>query len=117
MTKRACQVFTKRMRFDVRRFLLPLALVVVASAVSGCSPAKTTTTLPSLSTPVSYPPSIQGASAVNGPISSPGGPYLYDKEDSVVMLHGVNAVYKFPPYELYGAPGKSWNFDASDACR
>jgi len=31
------------------------------------------------------------------------------------MLHGVNAVYKFPPYELYGAPGKSWNFDASDA--
>ena len=32
-----------------------------------------------------------------------------------MFFHGVNAVYKFPPYELYPAPGKSWNFSASDA--
>jgi endoglycosylceramidase len=32
-----------------------------------------------------------------------------------VFFHGVNAVYKLPPYELYPAPGKPWNFTAADA--
>jgi len=32
-----------------------------------------------------------------------------------VFFHGVNAVYKLPPYELNPAPGKPWNFTAADA--
>ena len=32
-----------------------------------------------------------------------------------MFFHGVNAVYKLPPYELYPAPGKAWNFSAADA--
>jgi len=54
-------------------------------------------------------------SIVSGPLHSPGGPYLYDRFGRVVTLHGVNAVYKHPPYELTLAPGKPWNFSAADA--
>lgn len=50
-----------------------------------------------------------------GPIQSSGGPYLRDVYGRAVLLHGVNAVYKRPPYELYAAPGKAWNFTAADA--
>ena len=53
--------------------------------------------------------------AVQGPIRSPGGPFLYDQQGRVVIFHGVNAVYKLPPYELYPAPGKPWNFSVADA--
>ena len=31
-----------------------------------------------------------------------------------MFFHGVNAVYKLPPYELYPAPGKAWNFTDAD---
>ena len=50
-----------------------------------------------------------------GRIHSPGGPYLYDDQGRVVFFHGVNAVYKHPPYQLFPAPGKPWNLDAADA--
>ena len=33
----------------------------------------------------------------------------------MVILHGVNAVYKKPPYELFVDPGKPWNFTSKDA--
>ena len=52
---------------------------------------------------------------VSGPIGAPGGPFLTDRFGRVVMLHGVNAVYKLPPYELYPAPGQPWNLSAADA--
>jgi endoglycosylceramidase len=32
-----------------------------------------------------------------------------------VFLHGTNAVYKHPPFELYPDPKKPWNFTAADA--
>jgi endoglycosylceramidase len=54
---------------------------------------------------------------VQGPISATGGPFLRDKSGRVVFLHGVNAVYKYAPYELYPAPGKPWDFSAADAAR
>jgi endoglycosylceramidase len=38
-----------------------------------------------------------------------------DGHGRVVVLHGVNVVYKHPPYEVYAAPGKPWNFSAKDA--
>ncbi|MHB1711077.1 MAG: cellulase family glycosylhydrolase [Acidimicrobiales bacterium] len=50
-----------------------------------------------------------------GPIRSSGGPFLRDAYGRAVILHGVDAVYKRAPYELYAAPGKAWNFTAADA--
>ena len=35
----------------------------------------------------------------------------------VVLLHGVNVVYKHAPYIAYPDPGKPWNFDATDAAQ
>jgi endoglycosylceramidase len=48
-------------------------------------------------------------------LSSPGGPYLYDSQGRVVLMHGVNVVYKHAPYIAYPDPGEPWNFDATDA--
>ena len=58
----------------------------------------------------------------NGPnvpsyLSSPGGPYLYDANGRVILLHGVNVVYKHAPYIAYPDPGEPWNFDATDAAK
>ena len=50
-------------------------------------------------------------------LSSPGGPYLYDSKGRVILLHGVNVVYKHAPYIAYPDPGEPWNFDATDAAR
>ena len=95
-----------------RRFGLLLTAVVITAA--GCS-SVSSGALPSLGSPIRYPPSMSDASALQGPIRSPGGPFLYDQQGRVVFFHGVNAVYKLPPYELYPAPGKPWNFTAADA--
>ncbi len=35
-----------------------------------------------------------------GPLRAPGGPVLVDQEGRTVLLHGVNLVYKIPPYEV-----------------
>jgi endoglycosylceramidase len=48
---------------------------------------------------------------------SPGGPYLYDANNRMVILHGTNVVYKHAPYIAYADPGRAWNFDAADAAR
>jgi endoglycosylceramidase len=50
-------------------------------------------------------------------MSSPGGPYIYDAHGRVVILHGVNVVYKHAPYIAYPDAGEPWNFDATDASR
>jgi endoglycosylceramidase len=57
------------------------------------------------------------SAGVTGRITSPGGPFLHDRYGRVVFFHGVNAVYKHPPYELYPDPGKHWNFSDTDASR
>ena len=71
--------------------------------------------LPTLRSPAFGGASVSGAPAIAGPIRSPGGPFLYDSQGRVVFLHGVDAVYKRAPYELYADPGKPWNFSAADA--
>ncbi len=53
--------------------------------------------------------------AISGPLRAPGGPFLYDRFGRIVTLHGVNAVYKRSPFELYPDPNKPWNFTAADA--
>ena len=35
-----------------------------------------------------------------GPLRAPGGPGLVDHEGRTVLLHGVDLVYKIPPYEV-----------------
>jgi endoglycosylceramidase len=50
-------------------------------------------------------------------ISAPGGPAMVDSYGRVVTLHGVNVVYKRPPYELTVTPGSPWSFTSTDAAR
>jgi endoglycosylceramidase len=69
---------------------------------------------------VQYQSSSGGTSQGLGPdvpsfLSSPGGPYLYDADGRIVLLHGVNVVYKHAPYIAYPDPGKPWNFGVKDA--
>ncbi len=89
--------------------------VTGVAGVAGPSGAATPPALPNLSTVSQVAPGPLVPTAVQGPIRSPGGPFLYDQQGRVVFFHGVNAVYKLPPYELYPAPGKPWNFSAADA--
>ncbi len=48
-------------------------------------------------------------------LQSPGGPSLYDADGRVVLLHGVNVVYKHPPYIAYPDPGQPWDLSDQDA--
>jgi len=57
----------------------------------------------------------RGRLDLSGFLSAPGGPYLRDQYSRVVILHGVNAVYKLAPYELTVTPGQPNTFDAADA--
>ncbi len=104
--------------FDGRRGLIrvvfPVILALIVTGLSACT-SSVVATMPSLASPIHDPPKATGASIVQGPIRSPGGPFLYDQHGRVVFFHGVNAVYKLPPYELYPAPGIPWNFTAADA--
>ena len=77
-----------------------------ATTMSGAAHA-----LPTLSSPTVALPS----GGVSGPVSAPGGPFLYDSRGRIVFFHGVNAVYKYAPYELYPDPKKPWNFSSADA--
>jgi endoglycosylceramidase len=101
------------------RSLTAGVLVAISSVVGVVSvvatPSNAATVLPTISSRAPVPPPAVDPSAAQGPIRSPGGPYLYDQQGRVVFFHGVNAVYKLPPYELYPAPGKAWNFSAADA--
>jgi endoglycosylceramidase len=91
-----------------------VAVVVAALVLEACG-GPAVGTLPSLRSPLQPAPTIGGRAPLHGALRAPGGPFLYDSAGRVVILHGVNAVYKYPPYELYPDPGKPWNFDRADA--
>ena len=93
---------------------LVVTVPIVALGVAGPASA-VVAGLPTLRSPSFSGASVSGAPAVIGPIRSPGGPFLYDSQGRVVFLHGVDAVYKRKPFELYTDPAKPWNFSASDA--
>ena len=80
---------------------------------SGTDAGSSTSALPTLQSAGATP--VGGTAKISGPIRAPGGPYLYDAKGRIVFFHGVNAVYKHPPFELFPAPGKPWNFSAADA--
>ena len=96
-----------------------LALVAVTGAmlaVPGAGSAAPPSALPTLRSPTFAGANVRGPAAVFfAPIKAPGGPYLYDRQGRVVFFHGVDAVYKYPPYELYPDPKKPWNFSTADA--
>jgi endoglycosylceramidase len=79
---------------------------------SASTDSRTTSTLPDLKSRVVE---MHGPPSVSGVIEASGGPYLRDRSGRVVFFHGVNAVYKRPPFELFPAPGRPWNFSAADA--
>ena len=95
-------------------FVCLVVLLMMGIALTSCA-GTAAVHVPNLASPIVNPPTIAGSPAVQGPLRSPGGPFLYDQRGRVVFLHGVNAVYKLPPFELYPAAGKPWNFTAADA--
>ena len=103
----------------VRGFGATVAVIMAVEtlvAVPAMGPASASTdVLPTLNAPRFSAASVSGSPALAAPLSSPGGPYLYDRSGRVVILHGVDAVYKHAPFELYPAPGQPWNFSAADA--
>ena len=88
-----------------------MALVGAAVVVPGSASATAVSGMPTLRSPIIGP----GAVAVSGKIGARGGPYLYDSLGRVVFFHGVDAVYKYAPYELYPDKGKPWNLSVADA--
>ncbi len=52
------------------------------------------------STPVSSLAVADPALGPVGPLRAPGGSELVDQDGRVVLLHGVDLVYKIPPYEV-----------------
>ena len=91
---------------------------LVSGLTTGGSAGRTTVAdLPTLASPTFRAPSDSGSGTgtVSGPITAPGGPFLHDSLGRVVFFHGVDAVYKYAPSELYPDPGKPWNFSAADA--
>jgi endoglycosylceramidase len=74
-----------------------LALAGVASGCAGAQRGATPTTRPLVS-PI--PATGNPAAGPVGPLSAPGGPFLEDRYGRVVLMHGVDLVYKVPPYEV-----------------
>ena len=95
-------------------------VAVVLAAVAAPASSQTATAplvprLPNIHSAVAPAPSLDGQAPVSGSLRAPGGAYLVDSHGRVVFLHGVNVVFKHPPYEVYADPGKFWNFTAHDA--
>lgn len=95
--------------------MLLVAMIWVTPGTVSPGSASTASALPTLHSPAYSGASVSGSAASTGPYSAPGGPYLYDHQGRIVFFHGVNAVYKHPPYELFPAPGKPWNLSVADA--
>lgn len=98
-----------------------LSLLVASSAGAGAALSRSRAgavrlpPLPSLRSALQPAPTLGGQPPVSGPLRAPGGAYLMDGAGRVILLHGVDAVYKHPPYVLYPDPGKPWNLGAADA--
>ena len=105
-----------RLRRGARALLVGSPLVLAVVLVVG-NPQSASALAPGIS-PVALsarPTPAHVTTSQQGPLSAAGGPYLRDDLGRVVFLHGVNAVYKYAPYELYSDPGKPWDFSATDA--
>ncbi|HMD47331.1 MAG TPA: cellulase family glycosylhydrolase [Acidimicrobiales bacterium] len=102
------------MRWIRRRPILPDALPkVVGALVLGAFLA---TGLPAAGVPAAAgAPAAPGVPYVHGYLSAGPGRWIRDSSGRVVILHGVNAVYKLAPYVVYPDPGHPWNFTDAQA--
>ncbi len=85
---------------------LSAALATVTSACAASAPAtplgtRTATGAPTTVIPAAaIPLSANPATGPAGPLHAPGGPFLEDRYGRVVLMHGVDLVYKVPPFEV-----------------
>jgi len=77
-----------------------LMMTTLAVAASGCAGARNNAT-PTTSHPAPAIPAMGNpTTGPVGPLTAPGGPFLDDRYGRVILMHGVNLVYKVPPYEV-----------------
>jgi endoglycosylceramidase len=86
--------------------------IFAASCAASSSPVTIQYSSPSM-----HPGAPSDQARVMGPLTSPGGPYLFDSKGRVVFLHGVNLVYKHAPYVVTLRPGTNHSFTLADALR
>jgi endoglycosylceramidase len=101
----------RRLPFALVMLVGVLATGALVGPAAGATTPRSAPALPTLSSPTFAVP----AHGVSGRISAPGGAFLYDGQGRAVFFHGVDAVYKYAPYELFPDPKKPWNFSSADA--
>jgi endoglycosylceramidase len=105
----------------MRRVLLAiLALTLGAAVLSSCgstAPAEVQQYSPTRAPGLERLSSLEPHTYLSGPLLSPGGPFMKDRFGRTILLHGVNAVYKFAPYTLTVTPGQPNSLAAADAVR
>ncbi len=81
--------------------------MAILGACSGSpSPSPSTSGVPAAPPPTpspslpAVPTTANPATGLVGPLRSPGGPFLFDRYGRAVLMHGVDLVYKVPPYEV-----------------
>src|ERR1700689_3831308 len=83
-----------------------MAILGACSASPAPSPSPSTSGVPATPTPTpsqslpAIPTTANPATGLVGPLRSPGGPFLFDRDGRAVLMHGVDLVYKVPPYEV-----------------
>jgi endoglycosylceramidase len=86
--------------------VLVSAIVLLAACTtspSTGSPRRATHHAPSSTLgagPPAVPTPANPATGPIGPLRSPGGPFLVDHDGRAVLMHGVDLVYKVPPFEV-----------------
>jgi endoglycosylceramidase len=70
------------------------------SSGSGAGHSSTTGHGSAAGSSASQLPAANPSTGPVGLISAPGGPFMYDADGRVVLMHGVNLVYKVAPYEI-----------------
>ncbi len=112
LRKKGGQLRIRRVVVWLVTLIVPLSLV--AAACSSDDSVLKSPQWPNLRTKIVSPSSLPPP-AVSGQINSNGGPFLTDRKGRAIFFHGVNVVYKYPPYEAYPDPGHPWDFNAHDA--
>ncbi|HUI04112.1 MAG TPA: cellulase family glycosylhydrolase [Acidimicrobiales bacterium] len=77
-----------------------LAIAAAACSSPRGAPAPTTARPPAVSPLLAVPATGDPATGPVGPLRAPGGPFLEDRYGRAALVHGVDLVYKVPPYEV-----------------
>ncbi|HLX87061.1 MAG TPA: hypothetical protein VKR22_01165, partial [Acidimicrobiales bacterium] len=76
-------------------------LMLVAAGCGGAGAPRSVATSTSIPVPaLAAAPGADPSTGPVGPLLAPGGRYLIDRYGRTVLLHGVNLVYKVPPYQV-----------------